>query len=76
MFSTVRSVDEHEYSPGFTDEDIEALDFDFINNYLYNNRISKRSFNDREDGVINTCCTNPCDLYTLIEFCPPKRSGR
>lgn len=73
MFPTVVQYgEEPEYGPGFTDEDIANLDTDFINNYYYNNRIFKRSYYERLDGIIHTCCINACNTFTLAEFCPKR----
>lgn len=78
MFPTVRSVDEQVYSPGFRDEDINNIDYDLINTMYYNRRIFKRSsyVNPGDElRITNICCTRPCTIETLIEYCP-KRDSR
>lgn len=75
MFSTAaRSVDDTLYVNmlGLSDEDIADIDYDFINNYFYNTRLYKRSYDERLDGITNTCCIQECSIRTLIQFCPKK----
>lgn len=78
MFPTVQSDDEQIYSPGFSDEDINNIDYDLINKLYYNSRIFKRSsyVNPGEELFItNVCCKKQCNVHTLIEYCP-KRDRR
>lgn len=86
MFSTVdfgsgfkvdNAIDQ--YTGFYEDEDFQSAEvgygYDWVPNYIYYPHLYKRSNGPQHEPVTKACCKKPCNVETLIKYCPRRLSN-